>query len=221
MKKISLWMAALVAVTVGGVYAGWTYAENAVPEVTTDKGIQLEGAVSNSDKGFYSFTQTEINPGKGLFYFDSAATANGVTGDGKNAVVLVNNCEFTVTFTAHENATPDVLANGLDTEILIHNTASNATVDFGTGAQKIFETCNNITITVSGVDTSSEYQWERSEVGGQVVFTFTLSQEDLQDLFDANMVLSDEMVLNSLAMHSAFDVAIEGMTIKTHIREKV
>ena len=221
MRKISLWMAALVAVTVGGVYAGWTYAENAVPEVTTDKGIQLEGAVSDSDKGFYTFTQTEKVSGKGLFYFDSAATVNGVTGEGKNAVVLVNNCEFTVTFTAHENATPDVLANGLETELHIHNTKKDAVVDLGAGNQAIFSTCNDIIITVSGVDTSSAYHWDRSVVDGKVVFTFTLSQDDLQDLFDANMKISSAMVLDSLAMHSAFDVAIEGMTIKTHIREKV
>ena len=215
MKKIGLWMAALVAVTVGGVYAGWTYAEQGVPEVGSDKGIQLETYENTLQKGHYTFTQNEINSGKGLFYFDSAATV-GKTELDKNAVVFVNNCEFVVTFTPNENATPDVLANGVDTELHIYNTAKDRTVDLGSGPVAIYSSYADIIINIQGVS-GEGYHWTKNDDGS---FTFTLSQSDLQALFDSHMVLnSANLVLSSSALHSAFDTATEGMTMKTHVKD--
>ena len=203
-------------VTVGGVYAGWTYAEAGVPEVGSDKGIQLETYENTSQKGSYSLTQNEIVSGTGLFYFDSAATA-GKTALDKNAVVFVNNCEFVVTFTPNENATPDVLENGVDTELHLYNTAKDRTVDLGNGAVPIYSSYNDIIINIQGVS-GSGYHWTKNADGS---FTFTLSQGDLQALFDANMVLnSSNLILSSSSLHKAFDTAIEGMTIKTHVKDQ-
>ena len=215
MKKIGLWMAALVAVTVGGVYAGWTYAEQGVPEVDTDKGIQVETYENTLQKGSYKLDQNQIDSTKkGLFYFDSAATV-GKTQLDKNAVVFVNNCEIVVTFTPNENATPDILANGVDTELHIYNTAKNRTVDLGSGPINIYTTCNDIVINIQGVS-GAGYHWTKNLDGS---FTFTLSQGELQALFDANMILNTNLILSSSALHHAFNTAIDGMTLKTHVKD--
>ena len=208
-------MAALVAVTVGGVYAGWTYAEQSVPEVGTDKGIQVENYENTLQKGAYKLDQNQIDSTKkGLFYFDSAATV-GKTELDKNAVVFVSNCEFVVTFTPNENATPDILANGVDTELHIYNTAKDRTVDLGNGPIAIYTTCNDIIINIQGVS-GEGYHWTKNDDGS---FTFTLSQSELQELFDANMVLNSNLILSSSALYHAFDTAIDGMTIKTHVKD--
>ena len=69
MKKIGLWMAALTAVTVGGVYANFVYSDDTKMEsATSGTTIQLAGAIEEGAAGTLTLEARQLN-----ILIDSAA----------------------------------------------------------------------------------------------------------------------------------------------------
>ncbi|MBQ9715946.1 MAG: hypothetical protein IJV77_06025 [Clostridia bacterium] len=60
MKKLSLIMAMVLIVTIGGVYATWTYNEGTVEGVTENLKVEMAGTSLSTTKGLISFSMSEV-----------------------------------------------------------------------------------------------------------------------------------------------------------------
>lgn len=111
MKKIGLWMAALTAVTVGGVYATWNYAENNnVAKVIQEKSIALAPAHNAGESGSYSVvTSSDFG-----MWIESSGYMQ--TDDYKFFPEFVMTGSITIYFTPSANANDTIKAKGLETE---------------------------------------------------------------------------------------------------------
>lgn len=103
MKKLSILVALILCVTIGGVYAAWTYAESAVEApapVTT--GIAIEEAITTTPKGEISISNTlnlviDDNAGNHTPGWDADVATNGTGG------------ELTITYSPNESSSPTTL----------------------------------------------------------------------------------------------------------------
>lgn len=111
MKKIGLWMAALTAVTVGGVYATWSYAENNnVAKVIQEKSIALAPAHNAGESGSYSVvTSSDFG-----MWIESSGYMG--TNEYKFYPEFVMTGSITIYFTPSANANDTIKANGLETQ---------------------------------------------------------------------------------------------------------
>lgn len=111
MKKIGLWMAALTAVTVGGVYATWSYAENNnIAKVIQEKSIALAPAHNAGESGSYSVvTSSDF----GMWIESSGYMA---TNEYKFYPEFVMTGSITIYFTPSANASDTIKGSGLETE---------------------------------------------------------------------------------------------------------
>lgn len=109
MKKIGLWMAALTAVTVGGVYATWTFAENKATGASTTVNVAMTGVNSETEKGTLSVMVMGTN-GFTLAVDDS---------DNNHKPEIKKSGVVTVTFTPAATASQDVKDNGIDVQCVI------------------------------------------------------------------------------------------------------
>lgn len=217
MKRLGILVAGLLCVTIGGVYAAWTYAENAsVSPVDKDKAIQLETYVDSGEApGVYNLTPMvdTTNPvnNEDLFYFDSSLSVSGDTED-PHRVELVVNCDLVITFTPSEFASDDVKANGYDTTVTF--SMQDAFKALQVDGVSLFNKFEPTTVDISGVTTTGElHKWTWDEAKG--CFTYTITKANL--ITHLNYELNDEFKLESSAEHSAFSSAITGMTIKTTV----
>lgn len=109
MKKIGLWMAALTAVTVGGVYATWTFAENKAAGASTTANVAMTGVNSATEKGTLSVMVMGAN---GFTVAVDDSDNNHLPEIKKSGVV-------TVTFTPAATASQDVKDHGIDVQCVI------------------------------------------------------------------------------------------------------
>ena len=109
MKKIGLWMAALTAVTVGGVYATWTFAENKATGASTTANVAMTGVNSETEKGTLSVMVMGAN---GFTVAVDDSDNNHLPEIKKSGVV-------TVTFTPAATASQDIKENGIDVQCVI------------------------------------------------------------------------------------------------------
>ena len=112
MKKIGLWMAALTAITVGGVYATWNYAENNnIAKVIQEKSIALAPAHQKGESGSYSVVTSDDF---GMWIESSGSRIPTATN--KHNPVFVMSGKITIYFTASANASQQIRENGLTTK---------------------------------------------------------------------------------------------------------
>lgn len=222
MKKLSVLMASLMCLTVGGVYAAWTYSESAISQQTADKGVQLQGYTDTKDApGVYTLTPqvNSSNPvdSENLFYFDSNLQVNNKTDD-PHKVCFVTNCSLVITFTADEHAPNDLRTNGLDTTVSFM--LSKNIEEFTFVGKRVFTQAKLTSLQISGVGTDTDpsdgaANWTKT---GENVFTCTISQDHLVALL--GLTVNQDLRLENSAEHKAFDEAITGLTIKTTVAKK-
>jgi hypothetical protein len=221
MKKIGLWMAALTAVTVGGVYASWVYTGDAkVASKSVDKAINLEGYTSNAVAGEYGIAvnvdSTNVVNSTDAFYFDSLYAVSGATElSDPHQVVLVTNCSISITYTVNplqtENRAP------IDTVIQFSISNKDVTVDLDEGEMKIFSSWAPNMLEISGFveGTQETGKWLKT---GDGVYTYTISKQDLANLF--NFDINNDMNLENATEHGEFNDAIFGLELRATVAEK-
>ena len=228
MKRIGLWMAALIAVTVGGVYAAWTYAEGAVSPVESDKAIQMETFVDAGAEGTYTLAQHAASNDT-MFYFDalkSAVPDHAEAETDQHQAVLVTNCYIDLTFEANVNAEESVITNGLNTTITISLTKTNLKVMLDGVAENIFTKETPIVINIAGVGANNELTEETDgsysatwTKGTDGKFNFAMDLATMKEIVKDNFVVSDAIDLENVAEYTTFQTAIQGLTILTHVSE--
>lgn len=218
MKRLGMLVAALLCVTIGGVYAAWTYAENSgIAPVEKDKAIQLESYIDSKEApGVYNINPivNSVNPevnDEDLFYFDSALSVEGNT-ENPHKVMLVVNCDLEITFKPSDYATDDVKTGAIDTTVTFSMLDSYANLEMN--GQRLFTSFAPTTVTISGVTTTDEvHKWTWDE--GRGLFTYTITRVRL--LTHLNFVMNENFKLETSQDHQAFSTAITGMTIKTTV----
>ena len=226
MKKLSILMASLTCLTVGGVYAAWSYAESAVAPAEADKGIQLEGYVDTKDApGSYTLTPVvdSANPvnGKDMFYFDSSLQVENNTSD-PHRVILVTNCSLDITFTPTDMASVDVKENGMATTVSFMMSKGIDELLFD--GEQVFTQAQLLTLEIAGVGddkdaSDNQVNWTKN-VGenGDISFTYTITQKQLVALL--GITVNPELRLENSSEHATFSALITGLTIKTTVAKK-
>lgn len=107
MKKLSVLIALVLCVTIGGVYAAWNYAQGNTASVEITREINMAQVNTNSNKGTISATPRDV-----AFLVDDSGE---VDGEGKKTykAVLTGTGSFTINFTPAQGADESTITNGI------------------------------------------------------------------------------------------------------------
>ncbi len=209
MKKLTVLASLALAVTIGGVYAAWNYAEEGVTAAYATGTVGITGVEGKTAKGALSASGTNL-----AIKVDDVATDTY-----QHTTVMTYNEAgyFTVTFTPNSNATEDIKTNGIDLEwyVTLADT-SNQVVDYtpvtfdydgdGNGEQ-IYSNIN------SGKTTIEREHFESNTNG---VFTYKVPLATVM-----GKVTLKGIVLETEAMHNAYSKILNQYVLQFHVGEYV
>ena len=184
MKKLSLLIAMILCVTIGGVYATWTYTQNTdVADETVNMSMNLTSVAYSGSYGTYNIDTSTvimtIDPKQGTTHI----TALTIVGD------------IVITFTPNSVAPQEIKETGVKSTFQFGLTNANWTFDDDTedaeAAKKI--------ITLAHVDAET-IDWGEPTNG---VFTFTIPASEL-----AEHILLTEFNLDTKAKYDTFNTAL-------------
>lgn len=205
-KSVGLLAALALCVTVGGVYATWIYATDAVPTAYATMSVTLTGTSSGGQAG----TLTIAGTNTGLKIDDPAG------GEVHKAELAYDAAGyFTITFTPNSNAEVDI-KDGVDLEWYVG--IYDSTLNEGTGgpitasewtynAQPIFTTDTTI-----GTIAEDSYDTEVSVVG--VSYVYKLPMTTVMNKIELN----NNLYLTTMEAYSAFETALTGKMFHVHVK---
>lgn len=209
MKKIGLWMAALTAVTVGGVYATFNYSDNFQFSKTGEAAIGIEAAAPAGAVGSY-----EVDTSAFKITIDSAESANRMNEyTDVHQAVLVMSGSITITFKPAPNAEHHVSENGIETTFAfapvgdINNWTYDSDGD-GTAETQIFTDYEayQTTIYPKNSEATSVEKWSVADNGA---ITYTISFDDIPNV----LTLNETIILDTSAEHARFKQAVLGKNL--------
>lgn len=221
MKKIGLWMAALTAVTVGGVYATFNYANNFNFEKSGEVTIDLAGAVPAGAVGEFAVDTTGMK-----IAIDSAQSVYAdyvAKGYDAHKPVLVATGSIKITFKPYANAETTVANNGIEakfsfapaTDITTWTyTATSEADETQTPNTKIFTGFCDCETTIYPIGTDGQSTvWTKD--GDTLVYEISASALFTDDSNDENdlLVLNPDIVLGTQAEHGDFKTGLNGKVI--------
>ena len=210
-KKMSLLMAAALCVTIGGVYATWSYAQN---EITTpasgNMALTLTGVDSSTAKGTISVVGTNV----GLKVDDKGGHVTEL--ETANASGY-----FTVTFAPSDIADDTVQTNGIAINWYVGYSFESAVVDtnsdgvtdykdwvynYDTETEQIFENIDTDPTTMAKYNAATaasgtEYTAMQKNADGS--FSFKVSIETVMDKLSLN-----DITLNIHDKYLAYETAL-------------
>lgn len=198
MKKLSALMALLLCVTIGGVYATWTYAgTNDIADAFAEAKVTIADAELSGANGTYKIESNLVLTVDQKASNDHTAELKFAANDGQDIYL-------TVTFTPAENAPVDIKENGVPSELYFGVTTDmkykmDAEGNYNeNGTEKdIFKFAN----ASDGVF-SKNIEWTEQDGA----FTYTLDEAALRN----QIQLNDTFVLDIKAEHDAFREAMNG-----------
>ncbi len=216
MKKIGLWMAALTAVTVGGVYATFNYSDtNDMKSADSRTSITIAGSSVDGAAGAFSIEARNL-----LITIDSAKTVLGdefdpATTNAHKAMLDVSGSivvKFTPTAGLQET---DILNNGLHAKVSFTSSwgsIADWTYTWDNQNIQIFSALNANEIEIHQVDeTSQENRWTREDDG---TFTYTITAEQLFGASNFNpLLVMNDIVLETYEEYEAFHATFSGKGI--------
>lgn len=187
MKKLSTLIALILCVTIGGVYAAWTYTGTSMTSVDRTLSHGMTASVTEGDLGVFEIVGNTVDVS-----IDQTAAGNYTAN-------LVITGEVTVTFTPNAGAPEDVINNAVPAHAVIYT--KNADTNKYNGSE----------IYVASTTTSEiELEWNKGTDG---VFTATISAAEIDSLLD----LGEDFVLDTQAKYDAFHALEENITISLAI----
>lgn len=178
MKKLSILVALILCVTIGGVYATWTYPGTSVAEYKIPLTHQMAGVDFSGSAGVYEVTSNTL-----AYTIDQKAT-----GDYTPVMSLSGSVSFT--FTAHNQISDSALTAALTPTVTIYTEdLSSATY----GGNAIFTVNSSFSLTLD------EDNWTQS---GNV-YTYTIQASELAGA----ITLNDGFYLDTHDEYLAFQAA--------------
>lgn len=246
MKKISTLMAALTAVTVGGVYAAWVYAEGNLQNISSAEQVITVAGIDTTESlkaGHYSITASDDLK----FIIDSAAALGLTNNDRYTAPTLLNNeSEFAgyyvvgtetegygVTGKYHQHEAVLAVKGSITVKFTPAEEASNDIRTRGLLTNVYFTNPSAITIeNITWEDKQILSFKSLSHKLGEEESTKTDSVEWVQSTEDGKTVftytytaaelaemltLRQGIILDTSAEHTSFSNKLDGLTVKLHV----
>lgn len=212
MKKMTVLASLALAVTIGGVYAAWNYAEEGVTAAYATGTVGITGVEGKTTKGTLSASGTNL-----AIKVDDVATDIY-----QHTTVLTWNAEgfFTVTFTPNSNATTDVKANGIDLEwyVTLADTSNQIVTDLSTVVFDYDPTddkaAEQIYTSIDSSKTKIESTPAKKNASG--AFVFTISAGDVLGKVDLA-----EITLETEDMHNKYSAVLNQYVLQFHVGEYV
>ena len=160
--KLALLALLSTVVTVGGVYATWTFAEGNTSAANTTTAVQMTGVNASTSKGTLSVMASSYK----AFIDDS---------DNNHLPDLKTEGDVIITFTPSASASAEILANGIDVKFVISyvaNTGGPATLeDWTYDGTQIFDIV---------YDASNPFHLDKeAAVNNDGVFTWTINHANV------------------------------------------
>lgn len=194
MKKLSGIIAAAVCVTIGGVYATWTFADNNdIARIQTDITVGLTDIqTSGTAAGTYTFKDNTI-----AIVVDQKEVGN-------HTAVLGITGSITVVFTPNINAGEAVETGAIKTGFWVKTNIDETAWVYdddsdASGALQIFDV-SNTTQVIDGVGEAAT-NWTKQTDG---TFEYVIKAETLAQL----IAFKNEFKIESKAEHESFDTAL-------------
>ena len=188
MKKLATLIAIMLMVTIGGVYASWTYLNNTdVADQKKDKTMNLTGIVYSSSYGAY-----ELNTDTLLMKIDPLDGTSHDTG-------LVVEGKIVITFTPNVYATEDVKNYGIDTTWQLALTDATRTFNDGHGEGE------KVIMAINHPDEKHDVVWEKQADG---TFTCEISAAE----FASHLSLT-AFTLDTETLYHAYEAALSGYEV--------
>ncbi len=223
MKKLSLLIAMILCLTIGGVYATWTFTatENAnIIDANQEVIVALNPDVdTTANLGKYTITLENLTNGNILI--DQASDEAVAAGDKvqHQAVLWINpDAKITITYTPDKAAELDYKQGKFETKFYFSSPDWKAKFDPTTGH---YDATNGTEKSIFNLDTA-----EHVLRNGDGTDEWTVNADGtLTYVIDAVMLaemlrLNDPIILDSLADYNAFITAING-TITLHVTDGV
>lgn len=220
MKKLSVLIASLLCVTIGGVYATWYYATS---NNVGDK-HQLIGLELTADKlqgGYGSYTVDVkvgmwIDPASENSY--KAALCFGAADiDGNVTRAQPGDAAIVITYAPDTYVPDDVDNNGLTTYWSLSWKKGDLTnlADWKYGNTSIFSNINTTVTTIYPYRTEDQTNVWSAKADGK--FTYTITVETLSNMIN----LTAGITLDSITKYNEFQAALSGGTIGINVNDGV
>jgi len=202
MKKLSLLVALMLLVTIGGVYATWSYAgTNDIADAFAEATITITDAELTGANGTYSITSNLV------LSVDQASVAH----DAKLVFASTNGdpIYLKVTFTPSPNAPDDIKEHAVPTELYFGTTTP---MQYKIDAQGNYDAVNGTPTDILKFNNVANTTFEENVVWNEEAdgtFTYTMDQTALEQ----EIQLSRTFVLDIKAEHDAFRDALNGNVI--------
>ncbi len=202
-QRLSVLVALILCVTVGGVYAAWTYAASAGVAEEVNKGVSIapvtmEGSIGSYEVAFaeFSIVIDQTAPGD----YTPRLAFHRQSDDGS--------LDFKFTPTAV--ASDEVKANGIE-----------STISFSSVLQHEGTAIFNfpLTITVLPVNGTGAHKWTAVDSNSDNIpeyFTFSISNAELANYIKLNYTTK----LDTYAKYQAFEQSLQGGTLTIAIANK-
>ncbi|MBE6699044.1 MAG: hypothetical protein E7584_02245 [Ruminococcaceae bacterium] len=205
MRKLSLLIALCTLLTVGGVYAAWTYTNETIPQKNAEYDLFLTEDETVGNYGVYEVVTSadfamKIDP-------DPDADNNHTT-------KLFIDGYITIYFRPDENAPQNIVKNGPATEFFFELTNEDWKFNDGSGEKNIV-TLNRIpadaTHPINPTETG-EHEWTYDEATG--TFSYVISNAELVEHIELT-----EFLLDTRSDYLAFQSALSNGRIKLTVQD--
>ena len=203
MRKLSLLIALCTLLTVGGVYATWTYTNESVPSDQQEYSLNLSGIETTGNYGTFTFSTDNVNftidPKEGTTH----TTALDITGT------------ITITFTPNAYAPQKIKDYGPNAEFFFSLSNDNWTyVEYeGAEAKKIVnlvKDSDDATHPIYPSNSTEESKWTKN---GDV-FTYTIET----DVLEEHIVLT-EFLLDTVSDYYNYKTALSNGQVLVNIQD--
>lgn len=201
MKKLSLLIALMLCVTIGGVYATWSYAgTNDIADAYAEAKVTITDAVLTGANGTYT---VESNLVLSVDQANDNHEAKLVFASNNSDAIYLK-----VTFVPSDFAPQDIKENAVPSELYFGTTT---TMQYKMDADGNYDANGTATdiLTFTNVSDgvfSPNVTWEKQSDGS---FTYTMNETDLK----AQINLNKTFVLDTKTEHDAFREALNGNVI--------
>lgn len=198
MKKLSLLIALCMLLTIGGVYATWSYVGSTdIIDAFAESKVTIADAVIEGTYGIYKIDSNLV------------LTVDQANDNHEAELVFGSNNDqpvyLTVTFTPSVNAPKGIKENAVESELYFGvTTPMQYTIDEGGNYSESGTPVDIFKFKNSGNgELDNEFTWTKNDDG---TFTYTLDAEALKK----EISLSQTFVLDVRAEHDAFRTALKG-----------
>ena len=224
MKKLSILVALILVVTIGGVYATWQYNETAVNEVSWDLTPNLQSYIGSSTAEGSLKVMTQPMPTIMVVDNKNGDQTVGEQEGGDHIAELAFNGNMIITFSPFDsNTNPTAL--DLTYNLLIKNASFTDTTEENATAKEIF----TVDTGLKNLPASGAIKLEDADdiTNAQTTYGVTFTESDLgkwyyvitADMLDAVIDLNGEFKLETLTDYHAFQEALKSVTFTVEVNK--